>query len=268
MYPRQFLDTFWSPEIRNQAFVAMTFDIAFDSIYGEIVEPACSIDCGLSPVRVDYRRGGDSIITEILDGIAHSRLVIAEISSLRKGDPRSRNGNVMWEVGVAHAFRQPDEVILLRTDDDPLLFDIGPIRVHRYADTDPQQARKELSEIIQDRLASIEYQKSMLIDRALRALDPGALSALMNSISFDQLGQTFEIKPIMRNQMIWPKLFELGIVAFAFDVIDGKAVEKLTKGDASAWHQYRATSFGEAVLERVFALAVKAVKDSSASNTK
>ncbi len=108
----------------------------------------------------------------------------------------------MWEVGVAHAFRQPDEVILLRGDDDTLLFDIGPIRVHRYTDTNPELARKELSAIIKDRLASIKYQKSMLVDRALRALDPGALSAMLNSIPYPDTGKTFAVKPTMGAQQI------------------------------------------------------------------
>ena len=82
MYPRQFLDNFWSPEIRNQAFVAMSFDKKFHPLYNEVIEPACSIDCNLEPIRVDYEGGGDSIITKILDGIAHSKLIIAEISTL------------------------------------------------------------------------------------------------------------------------------------------------------------------------------------------
>jgi hypothetical protein len=259
MYPRQFLDTFWSPEIRDQVFVAMTFDEKFDYIYNDIIEPACSTDCGLPSIRIDYRRGGDSIITQILDGIAHSRLIIAEISTLQKSDPKSRNGNVMWEVGVAHAFRQPDEVILLRSDDDPLLFDIGPIRVHRYADTNRNQARKELSKIIKDRLASIEYQKSMLVERALRSLNPGALSALLQA-PYTDMSKTFTIKPTMGAQQIWPKLFELGIVAWALDAIDREIIEKIKKGDLIALNIYKLTPFGKVVLDRL----VKTVGDKSA----
>ena len=266
MYPRQFLDTFWSPEIRDQVFVAISFDKIFQSIYDEVIEPACAIDCGLPPVRVDYRRGGDSIITEILDGIAHSRLIIAEISTQRKHDPRSRNGNVMWEVGVAHAFRQPDEVILLRKDDDRLLFDIGPIRVHKYDAKDLEGARGELSRIIRDRVASIEYQKSMLVDRALRALDPGALSALLGQVPLPHTRETFKVEPTMRNQQIWPKLCELGIVQFAFDAIDMGTIEKVRSGDMTAWHKYRVTAFGRAVLDRVWALTEEARKYPSASN--
>lgn len=267
MYPRQFLDTFWSPEIRNQVFIVMTFDAAFDYIYDEIIEPACSIDCSLPPLRVDFRKGGDSIITEILDGIAHSRLIIAEISTLRKGCSRSRNGNVMWEVGVAHAFRQPDEVILLRSDYDTLLFDIGPIRVHRYTDTDPQRARKELSVIIQDRLASIKYMKSLLVDRALRALDPGALSAMLNEIPYPDTTKTFVVTPTMRTQQKWPKLIELGIVAWALDTIDEEVMEKTKGGDKSAWYRYRLTPFGKAVLDRMFTTIAGTLKNQLGSIT-
>lgn len=254
MYPRQFLDNFWSPEIRSQVFVAMSFDKKFDPIYNEVIAPACSIDCNLQPIRVDYEKGGDSIITKILDEIAHSKLIIAEISTLREDDPRSRNGNVMWEVGVAHAFRQCDEVILLRKDDNRLLFDIGPIRVHKYNDKDLKGARKELAQIIKDRLDSIEYQKSMLVDRVLRELDPGALSALLGQVPYFNTIQTFEVRPTMGNQQIWPKLFELGIVAFAFDAINKETIERLKKGDMTAFNKYRVTPFGKAVIGKVLSL--------------
>ena len=38
-----------------------------------------------------------------------------------------RNGNVMYEVGLALASRQPTEVLLIRDDDDKFLFDVSTI---------------------------------------------------------------------------------------------------------------------------------------------
>lgn len=104
MYPRQFIDSFWSPELRDTAFIAMSFADAFTPVYEQVIAPACEADNSLTLLRLDLERGGDAIVTQMLDGIAHSRLVIAEITTLRPGDHTSRNGNVMWEVGVAHAF--------------------------------------------------------------------------------------------------------------------------------------------------------------------
>ena len=57
-----------------------------------------------------------SIITDILDGIAHSKLVLADISVATTGKwAGQRNGNVMYEVGLAHAVRQSTEVLLIRS---------------------------------------------------------------------------------------------------------------------------------------------------------
>ena len=40
MYPRQFLDSFWSPALRDEAFVAMSFDDAYASVFDDIIQPA------------------------------------------------------------------------------------------------------------------------------------------------------------------------------------------------------------------------------------
>ena len=250
MYPRQFLDSFWSPEIRNQVFVALSFDELFLGIFKEMIEPACN-ECNIPPLLINNEKSGDSIITKILDGIAHSKLIIVEISSTRENDSKSRNGNVMWEVGVAHSFRQPDEVILLRYDSDHLLFDIGPIRVHKYNNQDLNGARKDLTALINDRLNAIEYQKSMLVDRALNILDPGALNTLLSKVPFPYKTESFEIKPTMGNQLLWPKLFELGIIAFDSNIINKKTIKEAQKGNLTVFSKFRVTQFGLAVLDRL-----------------
>ena len=64
-------------------------------------------------VRVDTRRSGDSILTEIADGIAHAQVVIGDVSVVDRwkdsGDRErhARNSNVMYEIGLALAWRQP-----------------------------------------------------------------------------------------------------------------------------------------------------------------
>lgn len=71
----------------------------------------------LEPCRVDISKSGDSILTEINDGIAHSQMVLADVSSMGKdsvtGKPY-RNGNVMYELGLALACCHYSEVLLIR----------------------------------------------------------------------------------------------------------------------------------------------------------
>jgi hypothetical protein len=252
MYPRQFIDSFWSPNITDQAFVAISFDESSIRIFDDVIKPACSLHFTKEPLCVKFVNSGDSIINEILNGIAHCRIIIGEISTMCENDPKSRNGNVMWEIGVAHAFRQPEEVILLRNDNADLLFDIGPIRVHHYNKHDLGEAKQLLIEIIVDRIKSIEMKKSMLVDLAIRQLNPGALATLINQVPYDINVPTFEVPPTMGNQQTWPKLFELGIIEFPVDELDKAALfQEIRKGNTLAFCRFRLSPFGKAVVRRI-----------------
>lgn len=134
MHPQAFLKTFWRIELRPQIFVAMSFDEKYKSRFDNIIKPAISAISikgeYLKPYRVDLSKSGDSILTDITDGIAHSQLVLADVSSIGKDsvtDDSYRNGNVMYEVGLALACRHPSEVLLIRDDRDPFLFDVSSI---------------------------------------------------------------------------------------------------------------------------------------------
>lgn len=134
MHPQLFLKTFWQIEFRPQIFVAMSFEPRYKSRFDEVIAPAIrSITVGgvkLEPYRVDMSKSGDSILTDIIDGIAHSQMVLADVSSTRIGFLRRktyRNGNVMYEVGLALACRHSSEVLLIRDDHDKFLFDVSTI---------------------------------------------------------------------------------------------------------------------------------------------
>jgi hypothetical protein len=133
MYPQAFLKTFWRMELRPQVFVAMSFDPKYESRFENVFEPAIrQITVGnvaLEPYRVDLSKSGDSILTLIVDGIAHSQMVLADVSATKGLFARkpNRNGNVMYEVGLALACRQPEEVLLVRDDNERFLFNVSTI---------------------------------------------------------------------------------------------------------------------------------------------
>ena len=99
---------------------------------------------------MDARRISDSILTEILSGVGTSRLFLADVTTLERADERPiRNGNVMYEVGIAHAVRLPEEVLLFRSDSDSLLFDVANVRVNTYSPEErPDEARALVSDSI------------------------------------------------------------------------------------------------------------------------
>ena len=87
MYPREFFDTYWRSEIKDEVFVAMSFHDEFTPVWEMAIRPAIEQGSGgqLRARRVNATVLSGSVITDILDGIAHSRLVLADISVARKG---------------------------------------------------------------------------------------------------------------------------------------------------------------------------------------
>ncbi len=157
----------------------------------------------------------------------------------------------MWEIGVAHAFRQPSEVILLRSDDVRLLFDIGPIRVHKYDPTQREASRQLVESLIRDSIAATEQAKGLLVEKTIRALDPGAFVALINQVPMDA-PSGFLIEPTMGNQQIFPLLFRLGILELAPDTASAKDMRSQPDGQpALALSRARLTPFGQAVVTRL-----------------
>jgi len=155
----------------------MSFDENFQQRWNEVIRPAVSeieLDgVSLEPVRVDVRRISDSIVTEILQGIAHHLVVFADVTTIGYvGDKPIRNANVLYEVGIAHAIRLPEEVILFRSDEDQLIFDITNVRVNSYdPDTDPSTARELVIDSITDALNEVDLKRHLSVRRAAESLD-------------------------------------------------------------------------------------------------
>lgn len=192
MYPQTFLRTFWQLELRPQVFVAMSFAPQYTDRFDKVIAPAISDitveNCVLSPKRVDISKNGDSILTEISDGIAHSRLILADVSSIGKdsvtGQPY-RNANVLYEVGLALACRHSSEVLLVRDDEDKFLFDVSTIPHRKIDFTDTETARKVLTEELLGRLREQKYQLDARIRIAIDSLSAEEIVLLKQMNKYD-----------------------------------------------------------------------------------
>ena len=177
MHPQTFLKTFWRLEMRPTVFVAMSFAPQYQTRFDAVLAPAIRAinigDVPLEPHRVDISKNGDSILTEISDGIAHSRLVLADVSSIGKDSVTGRpyrNANVLYEVGLALACRHSSEVLLIRDDHDDFLFDVSTIP-HKTIDFTNVAAAKTI--LIQELLGRLKEQKFHLdarIEKAIHSL--------------------------------------------------------------------------------------------------
>ena len=176
MNPNTFLKTFWRLELKPQVFVAMTFAPEYQKRYDDVIAPAVKSvllnNSPLIPYRVDISQSGDSILTDIDDGIAHSQLVLADISTVGKDSVTGvpyRNGNVMYEVGLALACRQPSEVLLVRDDHDSFLFDVSTVP-HMTIDFTDAAARRRLTDELRKRLREQKFVNDARVQMARASL--------------------------------------------------------------------------------------------------
>ncbi len=177
MYPANYFGLFPPFPREETVFVAMSFDPRFTHRWSEVIGPAIrNVQVSgkdLEPLRVDASRISESILTEILSGITNSRVVLADVTTLSHLEGRPvRNGNVMYEVGIAHAVRLPEEVLLFRSDSDSLLFDVANVRVNHYApDERPEEAKSLISDSIVAALRELDLRRHLAVGRAAESLD-------------------------------------------------------------------------------------------------
>lgn len=177
MHPNVFLRTFWQLEVKPQIFVAMSFAPEYHVRYEQVIALAISSirfnETSLIPYRVDISKSGDSILTDIMEGVSHSRMVLADVSSVGKNSKTGesyRNGNVMYEVGLALACRHPSDVLLIRDDKDKFLFDVSTVP-HMHLDfTDIEKARAALQTELLARLREQNYLTDARVKLAVASL--------------------------------------------------------------------------------------------------
>lgn len=239
----------------------MSFDEKFMPRWTSVIEPAIRAvgrnDHRLEPNRVDARTNSDSILTEILGGITNDRLIFADVTTIDKIDQRAiRNANVMYEIGMAHAVRLPEEVIIFRSDEDELLFDILNVRVNRYSPECDQAAARELvSEAIINALKEIDLKRNLAVKAAAESLDATAHWALTVAVYQGELrdwptkttiAQALSSAP--PNQAI-RRLLEMGALRMQFLKLQASVIENLSEASEETLGKYKATEFGRAILE-------------------
>lgn len=262
MYPASFFRLFPAFPRDWRAFVAMSFDPRFDTRWREVLEPAISgvqvNGRDLEPHRVDLTLAGDSVLTEILEEIGRCRVVIADISALDRLDGRAvRNQNVFYEVGLAHATRLPEEVLLFRSDDFDLAFDISNVRVHRYdPDGNAGEARHIVRETLAGSLRELDVRKHLAVRRAAEGLDYESWMVLAEA------QQPAGVSPPTRRTMrealsagagldAITRLLEISAIQAEFVRVTPQWLEERADISAERLVRYKVTPFGSALFDYV-----------------
>lgn len=114
----------------------------FEKIYRVSIEKA-----GLKAVRADadiFHTG--KIMDQIWSGISEAKVLVAELTS--------RNPNVFYELGLAHALQKP--VVLVSSKEEDVPFDLQHIRVIYYDVSDPFWGSKLIEKVAENILSAIQ----------------------------------------------------------------------------------------------------------------
>ncbi|MDN5941255.1 MAG: hypothetical protein L0H94_05165 [Nitrospira sp.] len=174
-------------EAKDQVFVAMPFSAPFRRAFERTIEPAINL------VSVNGRKlipriinratsGSPDIHEQIFDAILHSRLVIADMtvqSSCAGDDGTQRwqpNANVAYEVGLAAAWRNPEDILLIHRGhpDHSYSFDVQNLRHIQY---DPEGASSVavLTDEIVRALNQSSFLAKMAYQKILESVSPTAI---------------------------------------------------------------------------------------------
>lgn len=129
----------------DTCFVMQPFAAPLGDYYEKIYKPAIE-KAGLKPVRADADIfGTGKIIDQVWRGINDAKVLVAELTS--------RNPNVFYELGVAHALKKP--VVLVSSNEKDVPFDLQHIRVIYYDMADPFWGNKLLDKVSENVVSAI-----------------------------------------------------------------------------------------------------------------
>ena len=257
MHPNYFLENLWSKPILPEVFVAMSFDPVANDRYDNIFYPAITqtahAGTSLTPNRVDKRRSGESILTEVVDGVAHSQLILIDVTvQHRYKDARGKsvhsfNDNVMYEAGLAMACRSSTEVMLVRDKHGSIVeertpFDLFHIPYTTFDSTDVDASVASLILLMSDRLRELDIIRGIRFDRAMRSLTPSDLEFLTDErVRMAVTDLTLSVSPEhngLASNMAVTSLLNKGVIELV-SIID-------TSGRQSP--QYRPTQLGAQII--------------------
>ncbi|MBB6336004.1 hypothetical protein FHR59_000214 [Xanthomonas arboricola] len=129
----------------DSCFVMQPFAAPLGDYYDKIYRPAIE-KAGLRAVRADADIfGTGKIMDQVWSGINAARVLVAELTS--------RNPNVFYELGLAHALKKPVVLVSAREEDVP--FDLQHIRVIYYDTSDPFWGAKLIEKVAENVLSAL-----------------------------------------------------------------------------------------------------------------
>ena len=143
--------------VNDSCFVMQPFASPLGDYYEKIYRPAIE-KAGLRAVRADaeiFATG--KIMDQVWNGINAAKVLVAELTS--------RNPNVFYELGLAHAMKKP--VVLVSAKEDDVPFDLQHIRVIYYDTSDPFWGNKLIEKVAENILSAIKNPGEAVFNSAI-----------------------------------------------------------------------------------------------------
>ena len=141
----------------DRCFVMMPYAPPHGDYYSKVYEPAIE-KAGLTAVRADADLfGTGKIMDQIWAGINSAKVLVAELTT--------RNPNVYYELGLAHALEKP--VVLISSNEEDVPFDLQHIRVIYYDVMDPFWGQKLLDKVAENILSAIKNPEEAIFKSAI-----------------------------------------------------------------------------------------------------
>jgi hypothetical protein len=139
----------------DTCFVMMPFAMPLGGYYATVYDPAIR-KAGLTPIRADNEIfGAGKIMDQVWEGIQAAKVLVAELTT--------RNPNVFYELGLAHALSKP--VVLVSATDEDVPFDLRHIRVIYYDVKDPFWGQKLIEKVAENILSAIQNPEEAILKR-------------------------------------------------------------------------------------------------------
>lgn len=144
-------------DANDTCFVMMPFAPPLGDYYSKIYAPAIE-KAGLRPVRADASIfGTGKIMDQIAAGINAAKVLVAELTT--------KNPNVFYELGLAHALQKP--VVLVSSNENDVPFDLQHIRVIYYDVNDPFWGNKLIDKVAENILSAIRNPEEAIFKVAI-----------------------------------------------------------------------------------------------------
>ena len=138
----------------ESCFVVMPFTSPIGDYYSSVYKPAIE-KAKLTPVRADNEIfGAGKIMDQVWSGINAAKVLVAELTT--------KNPNVFYELGIAHALHKP--VVLVSSNEDDVPFDLKHIRVIYYDKNDPFWGQKLLNKVAENIISAMKNPEEAVFD--------------------------------------------------------------------------------------------------------